>query len=229
MMPVSMARTRELRPAVAVPRAQVSGLRSHDGLYRRSGPKVPPGTSAKSLLDGSRLSDAGQMSMRFPRRRAKNAGRVPDDRIAETPPDDWTDWSRPRALGVRACCCPARPVVRVRIPRSSARPHSVALLLCGHHYRMSCAALAAVGAVIIDDRRGGPASASMKQAIPGSLVPRRGDDPAAPARTIVVLSTAGAVMRTSFRHAGLRVQAGTGAISESPVNQKPSRTRKAAH
>lgn len=121
----------------------------------RSGPKVPPGTSAKSLLDGSRLSDAGQMWMRFPRRRAKNAGRAPDDRIAETPPDDRTDRSRPRALGVRACCCPARPVVRVRIPPSDARPHSVALLLCGHHYRMSCAALAAVGAVIIDDRRGG--------------------------------------------------------------------------
>ncbi len=95
------------------------------------------------------------MWMRFPRRKAKNAGRAPDDRIAETPPDDRTDRSRPRALGVRACCCPARPVVRVRIPPSDARPHSVALLLCGHHYRMSCAALAAVGAVIIDDRRGG--------------------------------------------------------------------------
>jgi hypothetical protein len=34
-----------------------------------------------------------------------------------------------------------------------ARPHSVDLLLCGHHYRTSCAALAAVGAVVMDDRR----------------------------------------------------------------------------
>ena len=85
----------------------------------------------------------------------QDAGRVPDEHIAETPPDDRTDWSTPRALGVRACCCPARPVVRVLIPPSDARPHSVALLLCGHHYRMSCAALAAVGAVIIDDRREG--------------------------------------------------------------------------
>jgi hypothetical protein len=93
--------------------------------------------------------------MRFPRRRGKNAGRTPDERIAETPPDDRIDWSGPRALGMRACCCPARPVVRVLIPPTSARPHSVALLLCGHHYRMSCAALAAVGAMILDDRREG--------------------------------------------------------------------------
>jgi len=67
--------------------------------------------------------------------------------MAETPPDDRIDRPGSRALGMRACCCPARPVVRVLIPPTSARPRSVALLLCGHHYRMSCAALAAVGAV----------------------------------------------------------------------------------
>ena len=50
---------------------------------------------------------------------------------------------------------PARPVVRILIPPASARPHSVDLLLCGHHYRTSCAALAAAGAVIMDDRRSG--------------------------------------------------------------------------
>ena len=45
----------------------------------------------------------------------------------------------------------------------------------------------------------------MKQAIPGSLVPRRCDKPTAPVRTIM-LSTAGTVMGTSFRseYAGLR-------------------------
>src|SRR5271166_2037697 len=95
------------------------------------------------------------MWMRFPRWRAEDPGRSsPDDPIAETPAEDRTDWARPPALGVRACCCPARPVVRVLIPPSSARPHSVALLLCSHHYRISCAALAAAGARIIDDRRG---------------------------------------------------------------------------
>jgi hypothetical protein len=46
-------------------------------------------------------------------------------------------------------------VVRVLIPPASARRHSVDLLLCGHHYRASCAALAAAGAVIINDRRSG--------------------------------------------------------------------------
>jgi hypothetical protein len=43
-------------------------------------------------------------------------------------------------------------VVRVLIPPAPARPHSVDLLLCGHHYRASRAALAAA-AVIMDDRR----------------------------------------------------------------------------
>ena len=56
-------------------------------------------------------------------------------------------------MGECACCCPARPVVRVRIPPAPGRPHSVDLLLCGHHYRTSRAALAAAGAVIVDDRR----------------------------------------------------------------------------
>ena len=91
--------------------------------------------------------------MRFPRRRAQAAGRSPGGQIAGTPPDDQADWSGPHALGDRACCCPARPVVRVLIPPGSARPHSVDLLLCGHHYRTSVAALAAAGAVILNDRR----------------------------------------------------------------------------
>jgi hypothetical protein len=95
------------------------------------------------------------MRMRFPRRRAKDAGRSPGGRADGTPPDDQADWSPPAALGDRACCCPARPVVRVLIPPASARPHSVDFLLCGHHYRASVPALAATGAVIIADRRGG--------------------------------------------------------------------------
>jgi len=55
----------------------------------------------------------------------------------------------------RACCCPGRPVVRVIMPASATRPHPVDLLLCGHHYRASCAAPAAARAVIINDRRSG--------------------------------------------------------------------------
>jgi hypothetical protein len=93
--------------------------------------------------------------MRFPRGRAEKAGRSPAGQAAGTPPEDRAAWSGPHGLGDRACCCPARPVVRVLIPPAPARPHSADLLLCGHHYRASCAALAAVGAVIINDRRSG--------------------------------------------------------------------------
>jgi hypothetical protein len=46
----------------------------------------------------------------------------------------------------RACCCPGQPVVRVIMPPTSKRRHSVDLLLCGHHYRVSRPALTAAGA-----------------------------------------------------------------------------------
>jgi hypothetical protein len=46
----------------------------------------------------------------------------------------------------RACCCPAQPVVRVIMPSTARRRHSIDLLLCGHHYRVSRQALAAVRA-----------------------------------------------------------------------------------
>jgi hypothetical protein len=48
----------------------------------------------------------------------------------------------------RACCCPAQPVVRVIMPPTPWRRHSVDLLLCGHHYRISRQALAAAQARI---------------------------------------------------------------------------------
>ena len=50
----------------------------------------------------------------------------------------------------RACCCPAQPVVRVIMPPTAERRHSVDLLLCGHHYRVSRRALAAARARIED-------------------------------------------------------------------------------
>jgi hypothetical protein len=51
----------------------------------------------------------------------------------------------------RACCCPARPVVTVIMPPAPGRPHPVDLLLCGHHFRVSRAALTAAGAAVYDD------------------------------------------------------------------------------
>ena len=78
--------------------------------------------------------------MRFPRRRAEKTGGSPAGRAAGMPPDDRAALSRPHALGDRACCCPARPAVRILIPPAAARPHSADLLLCGHHYQAARAA-----------------------------------------------------------------------------------------
>jgi hypothetical protein len=50
----------------------------------------------------------------------------------------------------RACCCPARPAVTVIMPVGAGR-RRVDLLLCGHHYRVSRAALRAVGATVYDE------------------------------------------------------------------------------
>jgi hypothetical protein len=63
-------------------------------------------------------------------------------------------------------------VVRVVIPPSSARPDPADLLLCGHHYLASQAALAAVNAVAIDEAGSvlEPASAMSPQVIPAADV-----------------------------------------------------------
>jgi hypothetical protein len=114
--------------------------------------------------------------MRFPRRRAGKTGRSHAGQAAGMHPDDQAAWSGPHDLGDRACCCPARPVVRVLIPPAPARPHSVDLLLCGHHCRASGAALAAAGAVIMDDRRSGGTIATENEPgdpVPSDAAPRR--------------------------------------------------------
>ena len=80
--------------------------------------------------------------MRFPHRKTTPAGMAADEQ---------GHWSGPPRLADRSCCCPARPVVRVIIPPSSARPNPADLLLCGHHYLASRAALAAANAVAIDE------------------------------------------------------------------------------
>jgi hypothetical protein len=87
------------------------------------------------------------MSPRFPFPSAPAAGQ------ASTPqrgPDDWGTWlsEAPTASTSNACCCPAKPAVRVIMPPSPARPHATELLLCAHHYRVSRAALAAAKAIV---------------------------------------------------------------------------------
>ena len=78
------------------------------------------------------------MKVRFSRRRAGADVKQPDK------PTD------PFVLADHACCCPARPVVTVMLPPTAAVPHPVDLLLCGHHFRASQAALAAAGATVHD-------------------------------------------------------------------------------
>ncbi len=78
--------------------------------------------------------------MKFPRRKA--AARADVNQAA---------WYDPPRLADRSCCCPARPVVRVLIPPTAERRHAADLLLCGHHYLTSRAALAAANAVAIDE------------------------------------------------------------------------------
>jgi hypothetical protein len=52
------------------------------------------------------------------------------------------------SLADQACCCVARAVVRVVMPPTADRPHETELLLCGHHYRVSRAALASAHASV---------------------------------------------------------------------------------
>jgi hypothetical protein len=64
--------------------------------------------------------------------------------------DDLAQLGRPIAASERACCCPARPMVTVMMPATASRPYPIDLLLCGHHYRVSQAALRAAGAAAYD-------------------------------------------------------------------------------
>jgi hypothetical protein len=88
------------------------------------------------------------MNLRFPRHGAGGhemtsaAGHAP----AQEPSDGWLPPDSPLPVPDRACCCTARPMVKVIVPPSAARPHPVDLWLCGHHWRASRTALCAVGA-----------------------------------------------------------------------------------
>jgi len=50
----------------------------------------------------------------------------------------------------RACCCSAQPAVIAVMPVAGDRRAATELLLCGHHYRISRATLAAKGATFLD-------------------------------------------------------------------------------
>jgi len=80
--------------------------------------------------------------------RRKTVTRADRARLA----DELAEISMALGVGERACCCPARPVVRVIMPATVTHPDPVDLLLCGHHYRTAQEALRAAGAAVYDEK-----------------------------------------------------------------------------
>jgi len=100
----------------------------------------PLATGLAALPPVSPRHDPDAVNGWFGHRDAAGAGKV-DDLLP----------GLPHVVADRACCCPARPVVTVIMPPAPGRPHRVDLLLCGHHFRASRAALKAAGAAVYDD------------------------------------------------------------------------------
>ena len=65
---------------------------------------------------------------------------------AAVPPASNFDWTMELIAAERACCCSAKPAVAVVLEAHDLDTQPVALLLCGHHYRLCREALRAMGA-----------------------------------------------------------------------------------
>jgi hypothetical protein len=113
------------------------GLRPLGLLNREQGPWSRPGVRASLKAMSTYLV------------RESPACSEPADRqrpAADAPAIDWQAFR----TASRACCCPARPVVVAVMPPAPGRDHPTDLLLCGHHYRVSLAALSRAGAAVFD-------------------------------------------------------------------------------
>jgi hypothetical protein len=109
-----------------------------------------PDPGASALRCRPATLDAGGMSMsQHPsyRGRLSRAAKTPAERPAPKP---VAAVAPARRYAGRACCCPAAPAVIVMMPPAHGRQSETDLLLCGHHYRASKAALAAAGATVLD-------------------------------------------------------------------------------
>ena len=73
-----------------------------------------------------------------------------DDADAVPLDDELPGPARRLFLTDRACCCPAQARGHGGHPGGPRHPHPADLLLCGHHYRVSLAALRAAGADAYD-------------------------------------------------------------------------------
>jgi hypothetical protein len=86
------------------------------------------------------------MSLRFPRHRAGGHETAPAAIASPEAPGGARLAADALPVPDRACCCAAKPLVKVIMPVTPARPRPVDLWLCGHHWRASGEALAAAGA-----------------------------------------------------------------------------------
>jgi hypothetical protein len=96
-------------------------------------------------------------------------------RAQEPPPKVPAGAASAFSVTENACCCPARPAVRVVMPVTATRPRPVELLLCNHHYRISRAALRAAGATAYD-----PYGATLMSGTAAAGVPEPSPEPARP-------------------------------------------------
>jgi hypothetical protein len=170
---VLVAGRRARAQAEVLPRAGQARPRPHDtavaaatsGTFGTFGPDL-----GAFLLCQSRAGrrDAENMNARFLHQAAGSDGGT------ARPEHERIEHTQDAVIASRADCCPARPVVRVIMPSTPARVHETGLLLCGHHYRVSRAALAKAHASAC--RLPGPAGiepAALIPDLPRSRVPVR--------------------------------------------------------
>lgn len=95
--------------------------------------------------------ESARMSLRFPHRGTSGHSATPEPEQGHSrqPSGAPEPADSPASYPDRACCCPARPLVKVVMPAGATRP-PVDLWLCGHHWRASRAALTSAGAVAYD-------------------------------------------------------------------------------
>jgi hypothetical protein len=75
--------------------------------------------------------------------------RAAEEPVTPAPPEAAAVYRPARRYSERACCCNTAPAVAAVIPASGDRLEPTDLLLCGHHYRKSMRALAAIGAIVL--------------------------------------------------------------------------------
>jgi hypothetical protein len=129
-------------------------------------PMVPDEEEVGPCPDPYPEEDSGHMTAKFVQ---PSTGRrdisPPEPHDSAESASYLINWHAARRAD-HACCCIARPAVVVLMPPTAGRPHETDLLLCGHHYRISKQALAAVGATVLDLNGVPPAAIEKRAPVP---------------------------------------------------------------